>query len=52
MADVEKSTTHIRVISAIRGQRIVVHELHIFPRKDGFRENKVRKLTEVMIFAN
>jgi hypothetical protein len=37
MADLVKSTTQICVISVIRGQRILVHELHGFPRKDGFR---------------
>ncbi|RZS96711.1 hypothetical protein BC751_2293 [Cecembia calidifontis] len=43
MADLVKSTAHIRVIRVIRGQENLVHELHIFPRKDGFLENKVRK---------
>ncbi|RZS96709.1 hypothetical protein BC751_2291 [Cecembia calidifontis] len=28
MADLEKSTTHIRVISEIRGQKDIVREIH------------------------
>ncbi len=37
MADLEKSTTQIRAIGVIRGQKNIVHELHGFPRRDAFR---------------
>ncbi|PSL06333.1 hypothetical protein CLV48_102148 [Cecembia rubra] len=37
MPDDEKSITHVRAIGVIRGQKNIVHELHLFPRKDAFR---------------